>query len=73
MISQDLRDAIRDQSGTLPHLLAASRSPTTSRKSQKTRKIAKFEVEMQIFRVYFCTTILCDFLDHMWTKSLVTR
>ena len=28
---------------------------------------------MQIFRVYFCTTILCDFLDHMWTKSLITR
>ena len=72
MISQDLRSAIGTQRGTLPHFSAAPRSPASAQNFKQTQKNTKNAVFSTFILLCFCTTILCDFLDRIWTKVLVT-
>lgn len=72
MVSQDLRDAISTQRGTLPHFSAASRSPASAHNFKQTQKNTNNAVISTFFLLCFCTTILCDFLDHIWINVLVT-
>lgn len=71
--TRDLRDAIGPQSGTLPYYSAASRSPASAHNFRQTPKNTKNAVFSTFFLLCFCTTILCDFLDHIWTKVCVSH
>ena len=71
-VTQDLREAIGTQRGTLPHFTAASRSPASTHNFEQTPKNTKNAVFSTFFLLCFCATILCDFLDHIWTKARVS-
>ena len=64
MISQDLRDAIGTQRGTLHHFSAVPRSPASAHNFKQMPNNTNNAV-ISTFLLCFCTTILCDFLDHI--------
>ena len=66
---QDLREAIGTQRGTLPHFTAALRFQASAHNFKQKPKYTKNAVFPSFFLLCFCTTILCDFLDHIWTKA----
>ena len=72
-VTQDLREAIGTQRGTLPHFTAALRFQASAHNFKQKPKNTKIAVFSSFFLLCFCTTILCDFLDHIWTKVRVSH